>query len=231
MNYARNLYQLQQLELELEALKSTGNAVEARLKDSRALDEAAARLETAQRCLDELKKKQHTLDWEIEDISGKLEKESEALYSGRIKNPKELSSLQHDAEGLKSRKDGLEEAALELMEQVERAEDDVAQKSRELKKLEEERLLQKQTLSAELEKLNTSLVELEARRRQATVEIDRAAVELYGELKKQKGRAVAVVEQGVCRGCGLSLSSAWLQRARGSELVRCSSCGRILFLE
>jgi predicted nucleic acid-binding Zn-ribbon protein len=231
MSYARNLHQLQQLELDIEVLQSNHNAVNARLKDRSALDEANTRLDITRHCLDELKKKQHTLDWEIEDISIKLETESKTLYSGRIKNPKELSSLQHDAESLKSRKDGLEEVALELMEQVEQAETNMVLRSRELKKLEEEQIVKESELSAELRKLNISLAEIETKHQQTIDEIDRADIDLYGELKKQKGRAVAVVEQGVCRGCGLSLSSAWLQRARGNALVRCTSCGRILFLE
>ncbi|MFC2072406.1 C4-type zinc ribbon domain-containing protein, partial [Chloroflexota bacterium] len=49
-------------------------------------------------------------------------------------------------------------------------------------------------------------------------------------LKKQKGTAIANVEQGICRGCRILLPITELQRARSSSLVRCSSCGRILFL-
>ena len=55
-------------------------------------------------------------------------------------------------------------------------------------------------------------------------------IDLYTELKKQKGIAVAKVEQGICRGCRISLPTAELQQARSGSLVRCSSCGRILFL-
>jgi len=231
MSYARNLYNLQQIELEIESLESRVAAVNARLKDRRALVEAAARLEAAQSRLAELEKRQHSLDWEIDDIGGKLAKESEALYSGRIRNPKELSSLKAEVDALKAKKDSLEDEDLELMEEAETAAAAVASRQEELRKLEAERQIDNQQLAAELEKLNSSLEELKAKREQALAAVSRETAAIYCELKKQKGRAVAVVEQGVCRGCGLSLSSAWLQRARGSEMVRCSSCGRILFLE
>ncbi|MDI6814491.1 MAG: hypothetical protein QMC90_00160 [Dehalococcoidales bacterium] len=42
---------------------------------------------------------------------------------------------------------------------------------------------------------------------------------------KQRGTAVAKVEQGLCRGCRISLSTAKLQQARSGSLVQCSSCG------
>ena len=230
MSFARNLYQLQYLELEIESLESRIAALAARMNDRRSLDEASASLEASKTCIEDLKKSQHSLDWEIEDIAGRLAKESEALYSGRIKNPRELSGLKHEADTLKAKKDSLEDGALGLMEQLERVETEAVSQKKKLRKLEGEWRVQRQELSAELGSLNDSLQELNEKRAQAMAGVGQEMAAVYSELKKQKGRAVAIVEQGVCRGCGLSLSSAWLQRARG-ELVRCSSCGRILFLE
>jgi predicted nucleic acid-binding Zn-ribbon protein len=221
---------LQQLELEIDSLESQAAAADARIRDNREVDEASSKLEAAQSRLEELKKRQQSLDWEIEDIGGKLAKESEALYSGRIKNPKELTGLQHEVDALKEKKNGLEDEDLELMEQMEKAESDVSALGQELESLKAEWQGRKKVLSAELESLRASLDGLNADREQALASIGPQAAAMYSELKKQKGRAVAVVEQGVCRGCGLSLSSAWLQRAR-AELVRCSSCGRFLYLE
>ena len=56
------------------------------------------------------------------------------------------------------------------------------------------------------------------------------AIEVYQDLKKHKGTAVAKVEQGICHGCRISLPISELQQTRSGSLVRCSSCGRILFL-
>jgi len=35
---------------------------------------------------------------------------------------------------------------------------------------------------------------------------------------------------GICQGCRITLPNTDLQRARGGGVVRCSSCGRIIFL-
>ncbi len=115
MGSARKLYQLQQFELEIEAGQSARVRLEGQLNDRRTLDEAAEKLASAQQCLGGLWHEQHDAEWEIEDKSAKLAADKETLYSGRIKNPKELAGLQHETEGLKARKDRLEERAVERL--------------------------------------------------------------------------------------------------------------------
>ena len=61
--------------------------------------------------------------------------------------------------------------------------------------------------------------------------IDAETIDCYNRFRKQKGLAVARVEQGTCRGCRISLSTAELQRVKGNKLIMCSSCGRILFID
>ena len=89
---------------------------------------------------------------------------------------------------------------------------------------------QQQQLSEQLEQLNTVMANLQHKRALMTAEIEPQVIEVYHELKKQKRTAVAKVEQGICRGCRISLPTADLQRSRENSLIQCSSCGRILFL-
>ena len=83
---------------------------------------------------------------------------------------------------------------------------------------------------SEMERLKTTLADLKAKRQRLAGEIDSEAFEFYQSLRKGKGIAVARVEQGICRGCRISLPTTDLQQARSGNLVPCSSCGRILFL-
>ena len=177
-----------------------------------------------------MKRQQHSAEWEIDDITTKLSTAEEELYSGRIRSPKELASLQHEVEGLKAKRDQLEDKALEIMEQVEHTKASVAAISGELKTVEAEWQNQQQQLSTDMERLKTILADLKQKQQLHLTKIDHQAVEFYYELKKQKGQAVAKVEQGLCRGCRISLPTAELQRARSGNLVQCSSCSRLLFL-
>jgi predicted nucleic acid-binding Zn-ribbon protein len=160
----------------------------------------------------------------------RISEAEEQLYSGRIKNPKELTNLQHEVGILKSKRDQLENRALEIMDQVERAGADAAALNSEFNKLEAEWHRQQKQILGEIETLKSKLSELEEKRRLCSGTIDPQAVALYDKLRKQKGQAVAKVEQGICRGCRISLSFSELQQARSGNLVQCSSCGRILFL-
>ena len=231
MAMIRQLYNLQSIELEIESMEKTLLQKKARLGESRQLLEARRRRLEAGQKLEEIGKQQKAAEWEIEDISGKLAKVQQDLYGGRTQNPKELSALQHEAEGFKNKRDRLEEKALEIMEQVDAAIIVQSRLDKELSAVEAEWKNQQQQLAVEIEQLQDSLIGLEQQKKQAAAAIDTETMECYKRLRRQKGLAVARVEQGTCRGCRISLSTAELQRAKGSRLVMCSSCGRILFID
>lgn len=231
MGVARQLYQLQVIEIDIESKEQALAKCLGQLGESRVVVEAKARLLSTQERLEKLKHEQHSAEWEIEDLETKLSSAKESLYSGRVKNPKELSSLQHEVEGLNTIHDQMEEKVLEIMEQVELATSELDSLSNELKAFEEEWHKEQQRLSAEIEQLKSSLSQLKNERWKALDGIDTETIDCYKQLRKQKGLAVARVEQGTCCGCRISLSTAELQRARGGSLVKCNSCGRILFID
>jgi predicted nucleic acid-binding Zn-ribbon protein len=230
MNLARQLYELQELDLEIESDERALEQVNSQLGESQAVLRARAQLESEQQRFEELKHQQHTAEWEIDDITNKIAEAEESLFSGRIKNPKELASLQHEDEAFKTRRNQLEEKALGIIDQVEQAEAGLAEMQGRLKDLTADWQRQQKQLTGEKARLEAAIAELGQKREQLSGQIEPEAVELYQFLKRGKGVAVARVEQGICRGCRISLPITDLQRARGSNLVQCSSCGRILFL-
>ena len=230
MSIAKQLYQLQEVDLELESNEQALRQVASQLGESEAVIRAQNNLASERQRLEDLTRQQHSVEWEIDDLVSKLTTVEEELYSGRIRNPKELANLQHETSGLKAKRERLEDKALEVMDQVELATKSIAAISSELEALEAEWHRQQQQLSANLEQLKTILSDLKERRELLTAGIDPQAIEVYHELKRQRGTAVARVEQGICRGCRILLPVTELQRTRSGNLVRCSSCGRILFL-
>jgi len=230
MNVTKQLYQLQELDLEIESNEQAVNQIARQLGKSQAVVRAQTESTQAQQHVEELKRQQHSAEWEINDLGDKMTTAEDKLYSGTVKNPKELSNLQHEADGLKARLNQLEDETLETMDQVELATASVTSLGSKLKKLEAEWHNQQQQLSTAMEQLKTTLSDLKHKRQQLSANIDPSTVEFYHELKKQKGTAVAKIEQGICHGCRISLSTAELQQARSGSLVQCSSCGRILFV-
>jgi len=230
MIVSKQLYQLQEVDLELEHNEQAMRQIAGQLGESEAVVETRSKLASKQQRLEELVRQQHSVEWELEDLTTKLATNEEELYSGRIRNPKELANLQHEIDGLKARRNQLEEKALEIMDQAEVTTKNLAIMDSELKALEDEWQSQQQQLSTQLERLKTTISDIKHKRELLTAEIDPQAVEIYREVKKQRGTAVARVEQGICRGCRISLPITELQRTKSGSVVRCSSCGRILFL-
>jgi predicted nucleic acid-binding Zn-ribbon protein len=231
MSTAQKLYQLQEIELEIESDEKALSRCLGRLGESEAVKGVRSRIQSARQQLTGLEQKQHSAEWQIEDIESKLTAVKETLYSGRVKNPKELASLQQEEKSLEVQRNRLEEGTLETMEQVEVVTADLAALNSELGELEDGWRSQQQELSVEIERLKKSISGLKEKQKLALAGIDARTIDYYNQLKKQKGWAVAKIEQGTCRSCRISLSTAELQRARGEQIVECNSCRRILFLD
>ena len=232
MSKGRQLYELQEVDLEIEAKSEALAGVESRIGESEALAEARALMAREQERLAELDKNQRLGEWEVEDLRSKTAGLEQKLYGGSVINPKELMSLQEQVEHLKKERRGQEDKLLDIMTEVEATQKRIAGKRNEIEKTEENWRQEQSSLLREQSELMASLASLEQRREDLAARIDAASLELYQDLRqKRQGRAVAKVEQGMCQGCRLVLSMTELQRARISqELVQCSSCQRILYL-
>ncbi len=202
MGVTNKLYQLQEIDLEIESEEQTLSQKASQLGTRQALDNAQSKLASEQQRLEELRHQQHSAEWEVGDLLSKIATVEQQLYSGKITNPKELSSLQHEVSTMKAKSD----------------------------QLEDEWQRQQQQLSDEIEQLKSRLADLKQKRQQLSEKIESQAVALYEKIRQNKKPPVARVEQGICRICRISLSSSALQRARSGDPVQCGSCGRILFL-
>ncbi len=232
MNKGRQLYELQEVDLKVEAEREALARVESQIGESEALIEAQAVLAREQERLAELDKNQQLGEWEVEDSQSKTALLEQKLYNGSVRNHKELISLQEQVEHLKKAGRGQEDKLLDIMTEAEATQKRIADKRKEIERMEEDWRQEQSSLLREQAELRESLASLEQRRKDLMARIDAASLELYQDLRqKRQGRAVAKVEQGMCQGCRLVLSMTELQQARISqELVQCSSCQRILYL-
>jgi uncharacterized protein len=230
MTVAKQLFELQETDLQIEAREKAVTQMTAQLGESDALRDARGNLVENQNKLEGFLSEQKSLDWEIDDISAKLSTIEKDLYSGRIKNPKELGNLQQEIAVLKGRRGQLEDRALNIMEQIEVNRTSVAQLKTRLNAVEAEWQSRQDELKQTIDADTRLLTGLKKKRQELEKVIDTSTLQIYQTLRKQRGTAVARVEQGVCRGCRISLPANELQNVRSGRLVQCSSCGRILYL-
>ena len=231
MNLGKQLYDLQQIDLDLENKAEVLGRVNSQLSEDKALVEAKAELEAKQQHLAELEKKQKAEEWTIEDLEAKASPLQKKLDTGTTKNPKELLNLQQQVKQLKQQLREGEDKVLEIMSQVEHLQKELVSKTDQVRKLEGEWQKKQRRLLAEQAELTRVLAIAEKRRGELMAGIEPAHLELYETLRaKRQGQAVAKIEQGRCQGCRISLPVSQLGRARMGRLVQCGSCERVLYL-
>ncbi len=233
MSRASALFQLQAIDLELDAHHARLRQIEAETGESPAVRAAQRQVVEAEARLAADRASLRALEQDLQALNEKIAEVEERLYGGQVANPKELQDLQRDVDSLKRRRDALEEKQLETLIRIESEEADLAGLARQLAQSEDAAAQTNTSLVAEHEKLRLRVARLEDEREAALASVPKADQEIYDHLRhSKKGRAVTRLEDGVCAACGVALSSSQLQIARqGSELARCSNCDRIIYAD
>ncbi|HMT20169.1 MAG TPA: C4-type zinc ribbon domain-containing protein [Promineifilum sp.] len=229
MSQARVLYNLQQTDTEIRAKKQRLGEVLRLQKEPAALVAAREHAQAAETELQKRRMHHQALSQEIAALVDKARRSEERLYSGAVKNPKELTDLQHEVEALARRRAGLEDEALLALMAV-----DEQQAIKDAADTEASRLLgefeatsislrqEQQTLALHLNEL------IEKRGRQAAL-AQPAQLKVYDQLLQQKnGLAVVALQANKCQGCRLTLSASVIRAADEGKLIRCDNCDRFL---
>ena len=231
MSPVRQLYELQQLEQETHQCRLALADVESRLADTQALDAARSVVDRARQRLDGIHMEQRSLELEIGELESHLRSAEQRLYAGATTSPKELMGLQEDIRTHQRKKRDAEDRVLELMLQSDDAQEGVAAAQGALQAAETRRQGEQAEMLEEKERVSRDLAEREELQQELASALPAQELAMYERLKRSKGAAVARVERGICSGCGLALPSQEFQRARmASQLVRCGSCSRLLYV-
>ena len=179
----------------------------------------------------DVKRELSRAEGDVEQIVTRIQRDEARLNSG-TGTPKELEQTQHELVTLGLRRAELEEAELTIMVQVEGITNRINE------------------LSAEEEKLNAEITDLEIKRENAltiiinernSVSEKRAAVaapiaqelkDLYTKLAADNnGNGAALLVGNECKGCHLTINTTEVQRIStlsADEVVRCEQCRCIL---
>lgn len=229
MSQAQVLYDLQQIDSEIRAKKQRLGEVLRLQKEPATLLAARERAQAAADDLHQWQSRHRNLTLEINSLADKAKRSEDRLYSGAVKNPKELSDLQHEVEALGRRRAVLEDEALLAMMEADERKGIKAAADAEVSRQESDFSAASITFRQEQQALALNLnTLLEKRSRQVTL-AQPALLKTYDDLSRQKnGVAVAGLRGNKCLGCQLTLSAAIIRSAGEGRLVYCENCGRIL---
>lgn len=230
---AAALYQLQQLDLELERLAAEQQVVVKSLQGNARLQELRIELNSAQQQLRSRLQAQKEAEWALEELTRRLGAQEQRLYSGMVSNPKELNALQQEIQHLRTQQGRQEDTYLEVMEATESLQEESRRKAETLQQAEEAWTRESAAMLARRDQLEVRKQELQARRTQMLTSIDAGFISRYEAMRRAKqGRAISKVEQNSCQWCRVILTPSELQRVRiSSQLQTCTNCGRILYYD
>ncbi|NOZ06763.1 MAG: hypothetical protein GXP41_10525 [Chloroflexi bacterium] len=143
----------------------------------------------------------------LQDISGKIAQNERRLYSGKVRNPKELQGLQRETTHLKQRRSAKEEEVLEAMVHVDELARDYEKARQHLQAVDSAWKEAQAELTTEEEALVSRLNALQERSRQIVATLPHQTVGIYEHTKMESRSRRGLAERwrmpgmpGVCIG-------------------------------
>ncbi len=230
---AASLFQLQQLDLEIDRLVNEQQSLTNALQSTATLKKLRSEQEIAQQQLASGLQTQKEAEWALADVEQRLKQQEQRMYSGSVTSAKELSALQQEVQRLRSQQARQEERALQFMEAAEALREVAERKIRVTQVAEKEWEASTLAGTSRRQELEAKQQEVLTKRTALAITLEAEFVKRYESMRKTKqGRVVSKVEQNSCQWCRVILTPSELQRVRiSSDLQMCSNCGRILYFE
>ena len=230
MSQAESLLQLQELELAIIRGQKRIAEITAILANDEQIAQAQAQVHGVQQVLTPLRAKARNLELEMQSNTEKVQTTEKQLYSGKVKNTKEMQDMQAEIASIRKRNTEIEETLLETMMLVEEQEAALVSADSALKATVGERASEKRHLVDEQATLQSQVSGLRKQREAAMQSIDPSALAKYNALRpKKNNHPVAILRENTCGACGVEQTMAIEREARiGQSLATCLSCGRIL---
>jgi predicted nucleic acid-binding Zn-ribbon protein len=194
--------------------------------------ELADRLRDAQIAVDDLTVEQKKADADVEQVKARRTRDRDRMDQGLITNPKDLSRMQHELESLDRRISNLEDAEIEVMEQLKEAQRTLDELTGQIAEADARLAVLNAVRETRQAEIDADLAALASERGPAIDGMPEDLLALYERLRTQKGGVgAALLRARQCGGCQLTIDNAEIAVIRATasdEVVRCEECQRIL---
>ena len=235
MTRPESIIEVQRLDTEADQLRHR----RATLGQRTQLDEALAEQAEHQAAIDtiaaervEVATRQKRLEDEAAIISAKADQDDSRLYSGEVQGLKELTTLQEEIAGLRSRQGDLEEKAIEAMVESDELATQIAQRESGRAGVDERITVLTAELEAAEAEIDAELDRIAAERAESAGDVDSEVLARYEQLRPAFGAATAVRfdETSGC-GCPSTMPAVEFDRVKRCQpgsILDCEECGRIV---
>lgn len=185
-------------------------------------------LEAAAQTLKQLELDFDKSEGELEMLEAKLKEHETRLFAGGM-SARETEHMRLEVQSLNGQRDAMEERVLKMLDDVDPVREMVAGLQSEIDALNAEKGELEEIIKGEWKKIDAELARKEERKKEALIPVPVDMAEMYEDLRQRKeGVAIGRLDNGVCGGCHMTLSSAEQVEALGAEIPRCVHCRRIL---
>lgn len=166
----------------------------------------------------------------LEQISSKIKDIEKKLYDGSISDLKQLTYMSKEAQDIKKESAKLEKETLCLMEETEKLGQELIGVVDMYDQLKEE-------IDEKIKVYESMLSHIKLEIKKEKVIIDKISSRLtedlrnkYVTLKGTKGKVLALVYEGKCNGCHMTIPLFIMSKLKNKdEITYCDNCGRILY--
>jgi uncharacterized protein len=231
MSTTFHLYRLQEVDSQIDKAQRRLDEIKKILDDNQELKRVKAYFEGCEAEQAKTEKILRKAEDEVKKQRVKIEQTESMLYSGNVKNPKEVQDLQKKSESLKRYLLTLEDVQLEAMLANDEQSEILQSAQKDLDALKARLIQEHSQLAGEQSGLEKEKARILQEREVALPAVQADHLELYNKLRKSKrGVAVAAIIDGGCSACGATLTPALQQKVRSvAQMAYCSSCQRILY--
>ncbi len=231
MSQTLSLYRLQQIDSQMDRLRSRLQEIQKTLDDDAELRQLKERGESADARCQAAEQSLKQAERDVQNQQIKIEQTQSSLYGGKAHSPKELQDLQNELAALKRYLVVLEDRLIDAMQESETAEENQQLVFGNVDAALDARADLSNGLRQEQETINNELERLLVEYNAIAGAIPASDLDLYNQLRqKRRGVAVALIGDNACGACGSTLSLAQIQSAHSSvRMMLCPSCGRILY--
>jgi predicted nucleic acid-binding Zn-ribbon protein len=201
-----------------------------RLRAERAA--VASDLVASDTAVSDLEREQQRAENDLQPVRDRLTRNQQRISQGTVADPKALASMVDEVEHLKKRISDLEDAELEVMEQLETELAGRETLRARAARLDAELATMSAKRDAQLTELEADMTERRSERSELTPLLPPALLSLYDKIGASHGGVgAAELRQRRCTGCQLEVNAAEIreyQAAAADEVLRCEECSRIL---
>lgn len=229
MSISNLLYALQKTDTSLFTLRKELNGIQQDLKEPTPLVNTRNQAKELTATLASHSSAIKDSELAIGTLQEKLNRSTERLYSGTVKNPKELTDLENEVTSLNGRKDDMELELMELMEKQEETSESLTATQNQLDEMEQTWAQKSQDLRIQQGEVALKMKGLLGKRKEQAEKIDPPILTQYQKLLQSKGGLGIVKLNGnTCSGCKIGIDAGTVRQINSGKLLKCPNCGRFL---